>query len=837
VCPDRSPTILPSPERGVDVDRFLPDDPSVDTNVAQRFSRVVARLRSALSAQEGFTLVETMMAGVILVILLAGIGGVLTSSIAAHTVARDRTAAEQCANDAVELVRRLPSYQNDVGTNPGNPAGKLSQTQACGNNQAMTAHIDIRLVDDPTPTSYSGDNYKRVTVWVTRDRDNVELARVVTLVSPSGRPTCPSCGATLNVTVLDLGSQQPYPGATVNLANGPTANRSDTSDSSGSVSFGALDPNPASGSQAFYDVTVSGLPSGYQTLAADVPPGTATLPTSAAHVQLAPSQTSASTIRVFKAATINLALTDGSGNPFTSGANVTVQSSFTGSTYSVTVPSGTSTQTISTLGGQPVIPGATYTIKGYTTTGLCAAPSPSPVPASGYPTTTSGSFTLAFTPCPTGTLAINVQQLSANAAGASVTVSGGPNSMTFTGLITNASGNVSVDVPVGSGYTVTATKLSQSASTSATAVVSSTTNVSLTLPNPPTGSLLVTATWGTALASCTNCVTLTGGPLSISVTGSTDASGQVTFSNVVAGSGYTVTATKAGVSGTASATVVASTTTPVAVALPTGTVNATVKWGGSLAASGATLSITGGPNSVNLTGLTANASGIYSTTLPAGSATTYTITATKAGQSTSTTFTLPTNGSVATVSLNLPVGTVNATVRWGAAGAFSNGATITITGGPEGSTISGTTNASGVYSNALMPAGTGTYTITATKGTATVNTTFTIASSGAVANVNLTLPIRTSVVVTVQNSAGAGIGAGASVTLIGGAEGLTFSGTTNASSQVTFTNVPASTNTYTAKGWNCATSGSKSNTSTVTVTTGATAQAVTLKFNSATCPP
>jgi len=799
--------------------------------------RPVGGVQSALRTEGGFALVEILMAGLIGVVVLTGIAGVLTSAIAGHVVARDRTAAEQCANNTMELVRRLPSYTDDVGTNPGNPAGKLPQTQACGNSQGLTAHIDIRLVDDPTPTSYSGANYKRVTIWVTRDRDGKEFARIVTIISPDGRPTCPSCGATLNVTVLDLGSQQAYAGATVNLTNGPTDDRSDTSDSSGSASFEALTPNPSSGALAFYDVTVAGLPSGYQTLSADTPPGTATLPTNAGHVQLAPSQTSATTIRVFKAATIDLALRDATGNPFTAGANVTVQSSFTGSTSSVTVPAGNSTQTISALGGQPVIPGATYTIKGYTTTGLCATPSASPVPSSGYPAITSGSFTLTFTPCPTGTLAINVKQLSANAAGAAVTVTGGPNNMTFTGLTTNASGNVSVDVPTGSGYTVTATKLSQTASASATAVTGSTTNVSLTLPNPPTGSLLVTATWGFALANCSNCVTLSGGPASISVTGSTDASGNVTFTNVVAGSGYTVTAVRSGITGTASASIVASTTSPVTVALPAGVVNANVKWGGSLAASGATLTITGGPNAVNLTGLTADASGAYSANLPAGNGTSYTITAAKAGQTVSSSFTLPSNGSIATGNLNLPVGTVNATVRWGAAGSFSNGATISITGGPEGSTITGTTNASGLYTNALMPAGTGTYTITATKGAATVSTTFTIASSGAVANVTLALPIRTSVVVTVQNSAGASVGAGASVTLIGGAEGLTFSGTTNSSGQVTFTNVPASTDIYTAKGWNCATSGSKSKTLAVTVTTGATAQAVTLKFNSATCPP
>ena len=55
------------------------------------------------------------------------------------------------------------------------------------------------------------------------------------------------------------------------------SNRSDTTDSTGAVSFAALTPNPTSGSQAYYDLTVA-AGAGYQTLAADVPSGSPTPP-------------------------------------------------------------------------------------------------------------------------------------------------------------------------------------------------------------------------------------------------------------------------------------------------------------------------------------------------------------------------------------------------------------------------------------------------------------------------------------------------------------------------------------------------------------------------------
>ena len=452
------------------------------------------------------------MVCVIVITLAAGIAGVLTSSIAATTVAADRTKAEQCAADQVEQIRRKD--YDAVGVVGGNPSGTVPATTACGNGFLATATIAISYKNDPTPTSYAtAANYKKVSVTVTRNRDSFAITRLVTFVSPSSRaPYGGINNAIVNATVVDLGTNLAYEGATVNLANGPSANRSDTTDLAGTVSFAALTPNPTSGAQAYYDLTVSGVP-GYQTLAADVPPGAATPPASASHIQLAPSQTSATSIRIFKPATIALVLLDADGAPYTGGASIKITSSFTGSTTTDSVPSGSSTSSITSLGGAPVIPGATYTVKGFTTSGLCAEPSPSPVPSSGYPNNVTGTFALTFTACPTGTLAVNVKQLGVNASGAAVAVSGGPNNISANGT-TDASGNAVFTVPQGSGYTVTATRVGLSATTSASITAGSTTNVAIVLPSPPLKTITITVR-DRFLAAYKNkpvMVSVTGGP-------------------------------------------------------------------------------------------------------------------------------------------------------------------------------------------------------------------------------------------------------------------------------------------------------------------------------------
>jgi type II secretory pathway pseudopilin PulG len=251
---------------------------------------LTAALRS-FQDERGMGLVEVVMASVIIVILATAVAGVLTSSIAATAIAGDRTKAEECAADQMEQIRRKD--YDSVGTIGGNPSGTVPATAPCGNGFRATATISISYNNDPTPTSYAtGANYKKATVSVTRNRDGKQLTSVVTFVAPSSRaPYGGINNAIINATVVDLGTNLAFQGATVHLSDGPSANRSDTTDVAGTVSFAALTPNPTTGPLAYYDLTVDGV-TGYQTLTADVPPGAANPPATASHIQLAPSQTS-----------------------------------------------------------------------------------------------------------------------------------------------------------------------------------------------------------------------------------------------------------------------------------------------------------------------------------------------------------------------------------------------------------------------------------------------------------------------------------------------------------------------------------------------------------------
>ncbi len=632
------------------------------------------------------------------------LAGVLTSSIAAHSVSRERTLAEQIAADQVESIRRLP--YDDVGTVSGNPPGTVAASRTVTQNGlTATVSTQISYVNDPTPTSYAtGANYKRVTVTVTRVRDGKQLTRVVTNIAPPARaPYGGINNAIVNVQVLDYALLTAVPGASVTIANGPSPSRTDVTDSTGTVSFAALTPNPLTGPTAYYDLTVSDT--GYVTFAGDVPPE------AAAHVQLAPSQTLSTAIRIFKPATIILQMVNADGSPYTGTATVKVTSGLTGVTKTIVVTGGSATLT--DLKGDPIVPGVTYTVKGLKANGQCADPAPRYVPDD-YPTDLTTTFVLTWGACPSGTLAVNVQQLGLNVPGATVDVTGGPNGVSLSGT-TDANGDVSFAAPEGAGYTVTATKGSETGSATASVTASTTTNVAVTLGPPPTGSILATAMWaGSPVASCTNCVTLSGGPNAISVAGSTDASGQVTFTNVPVGSGYTVTATKNTFSGTATATVTDSTTTPVTVDLPTGTITVTATWA-ALYAGNATVSITGGPNGGTYTGTTNATTGITpAITVPATTASyPYTVTVTKnTGSSGAISVTSVTTGMDTPVAAAiLPTKNLVLTLRRGSSTSFTTipttAVTVSLTAGPNG-----TANAQPAYQYIGNTSATSTVTLT-----------------------------------------------------------------------------------------------------------------------------
>lgn len=761
--------------------------------------------RLRLRDQAGFTLIEAVLAMTLFAIVSTSLTGLLTSSVNAQGVARSKTLSEQIVNDQIEWIRQQ-DYYNSVGLVNGNPPGTINPTglknvagtiSLTGLKAIMTTQIS--LVNDPTPGSFTTQaNYKKVTVTLVRASDSKLLARQVTYIAPPGQ--APFAGINLGIvdaTVIDMGgAAPPLPGVDIQLASGPSSPRNDVTDGAGNSVFPALTANPTSGAQAYYNLILT-PPSGYTVLKDDDIALTST--STSARVQLAPGQTFVTSLRVYQGCTINVQLLDlGTGLPYTGTANVTVQSSRGSQTFAYSNGMAPVTQ----IAGEKVVPGLSYTVM--VANGFFATQVVKAVP-NNYPTDLTSLFSLSG--YPTGTVTSTVTWGGTAVSGASVQLTGGPTSISQTAT-TNASGVATfTDIPAGAGYTATATKSGQSASATATVASGATTNIPVALP---TGSVATTVTWaGVAVNAAT--VTLTGGPMSVNVSGTTNVSGQVTFVNVPAGSGYTVTATKGGQSVSTSATVSGGATTNVPLALPTGTMIVTVNWAGS-PVNGASVTVSGGNLASSVTGTTNSSGQVTFSNVPAGAG--YTVTATSGGQTGAALNQTVTGGSTVNVTVPMPIGSVLVNVKWGAgAAAASCTNCVTLSGGNLSASVTGSTDASGNVTFVNVPAGSG-YTVTATVSGQSATATSQTVTTGATANVNLALPVGTLVV----NVTSAAVAVnGASVAVTGGPTTIT-SQTTSGSGQTTFTNVPVFA-TYTVT----ATLGGQTvSQSSVAVTSGAT---------------
>ena len=597
------------------------------------FLRRLPRLRG----EGGFTLIEAVFAMVLFAGLAAAMAGLLTSAISANKHSRQRTIADQVAMEQIESIRRL-AYE-DVGVVLGNPPGTVPPTTAV--NVAgldATVTVQIRYVDDPTPTSYETNaNYKRVMVTVRRDGDNRLLAREVTYVAPTSRT--PFGGVNLAIVqplVIDYGLNVPVENATVDLLTGPSAPRSDLTDVNGKVSFQKLTPNATANCPAdCYDLVAS--LSGYVML--DSPQ----------RINVGPGQTATPTLQIYRPGTINLDLRNGSGGQFTGNAFVKLTSARNGATQTFSVSGGTAA--ITAVAGEPIVPSVQYTAEAWTTgTPTCATPVTQYVPDD-YPDTLSSTFTITMGNCPAGDVNVSVTWGGSPAQGVTVTLSGGPYALSPVSGATNSSGQVSFsNVPAGTGYTVTASKGGQSATPQTIAVTTgSTTNVNMTLP---TGTLAVNVRWAGVNVN-TATVTVTGGPNGVNLTGTTNSSGNVTFANLPAGTGYTVTATKSGQSSApASPTINAGSTTNLNLTLPTSTLTVNVKRSG-VNQNGATVLLQVGPMSINVSGTTNSSGNVTFTNVPVGA--NYTIKAYRCAASN------PRSGTLASQTVNTAPTTINIT--------------------------------------------------------------------------------------------------------------------------------------------------------------------------------
>ncbi len=239
--------------------------------------------------------------------------GVLTSGIAARSLASQRTAAEHIANTPLEWIRSL-DYDN-VGCKalacPVTGLVDATGNQAAQSGPTVPANysvaIMIRWVDDSVPTAFKTyRNYKTVTITVNRASDNKQLSQQSTQVGPRQRAAFGgiNLGAVL-VQVIDfLSPKNPHPGVTVNLNNGPSSPLADMTDGAGKITFPGL--TPTSGSQ-HYDLDVPTFDGGWIYL----PDPTTT------HFQLAAGSE-------WRAALLSQNDTFGAwGNGFTSGASCT----------------------------------------------------------------------------------------------------------------------------------------------------------------------------------------------------------------------------------------------------------------------------------------------------------------------------------------------------------------------------------------------------------------------------------------------------------------------------------------------------------------------------------
>ena len=751
-------------------------------------SPVCGRRLSPISGDAGLSLVEVVAAMAVFAIVSTALAGVLTASIAARSFALDRTKAEQIANKQIEWIRSLDYLQVGL-TATGQVRGEIDRAgnQASHNGPTVPAGysvvIRVSWVDDPTPTSYSHyASYKNVLVTVSRAGDSKELTHQSTQVGPrTGAAFGGINSGAIEALVVDYysGGVGPMPNVNVTLGTGPSAPLDEDTNANGAVRFRGLASTPASGPTAFYDLDVAAS-SGWVLVVNPL----------ASHLTLAPGETAGpKTLYVYKPLTLTIPLFNADGTPFTGTATIKV-SNTRGSrtvTYSGTPLTVTSIVNTSTGLSEPLVP-EPYTVT--VLSGLVADSLTVPVPLN-YPSDliVDASITAKVVGVLTTTVTWGGQPVS----GATVTLTGGPQSISLS-AVTNSSGVASFpDVPAGSGYSLSATRSGESGTGSATVVANTTTNVTVTLP---VGSLLATIiASGSPLPGAV--VKISGGPMSLPVTSlTTNASGQVTFTGLPAGSGYTLTAEKAGSTIATLTAVSAGTTTNVTLTWPVGSVQATVTWLGANV-SGAVVNLTGGPFGSSMS-LTTPASGqVTFTNVPEGIG--YTLTATKNGQ-TGTSSTTATGGSTTNIGVPMATGTIDlsaTTLTW--AGKPVASANVTITGGPLAGSYTGTTNASGAVSvtvpttNATYP-----YTVSVSRNGYTAPTaTVTALASGASATPTVTFTQTGTISLTAGTLKWAGTKVpSATVTITGGPNtGTSYTGTTDAAGVVSVI-VPATTSAF-----------------------------------------
>jgi type II secretory pathway pseudopilin PulG len=273
-----------------------------------------------VSEESGFTLIEAVIAMVVLVIALTSVTDLFLQDIKILSLVKDRSVGLAVANQQMEYIRDLP--YNSVATQNGTiyPPGNIpdNQTQTVG-GLTFRINTDIEYVDDPYDGNAAGTipgkpvdlypyDYKKAQVNVYMNNTNMEVATLTSNVAAKAAETASSTGI-LSIKVLNA-SGQPVQNATVTITNpneSPAVNITTTTDNNGLVTVPKLPPD------SNHDYHITATQTGYSTdqTYAQGTGQTAVNPNPNVLVQ----QITSVTMAIDQLSTLNATVVDTSGNP------------------------------------------------------------------------------------------------------------------------------------------------------------------------------------------------------------------------------------------------------------------------------------------------------------------------------------------------------------------------------------------------------------------------------------------------------------------------------------------------------------------------------------------
>lgn len=267
-----------------------------------RFNMQTIRAREQYQKNGGFSLIELIIAIMVVLTVFVGIIGIFRIGIEILSLNKARGAALTLAQEQIEFIRSL-AY-TAVGTDGGIPAGSIPQTETVVlNNISFERRTFIQYVDDPADGLEGSDatgiitDYKRAKVEVSWDQGGEPRSvALVTNVVPRGVESLVP-GGTLRITVIDA-TGAPVQNAEVSVQNtavSPSVYLTAYTNAAGVVLLPGAPPGSG------YEISASRF--GYSS--AQTYPATASNPNpNPAHVSVVLNTTSSITLAIDRTATL-----------------------------------------------------------------------------------------------------------------------------------------------------------------------------------------------------------------------------------------------------------------------------------------------------------------------------------------------------------------------------------------------------------------------------------------------------------------------------------------------------------------------------------------------------